>query len=157
MCIRDRAAGVTACLIANQVFADVDLQGIVDLKHAHAGLRVLFLVDSVTQLALIEGWHQRQAVPLAFEVLLEVGVSGGRTGCRTLAQALRLAEHLHHSAAVQLAGVECYEGLGATGQTVQDVAYAQPLMDLVQAVATACDAQNWFDVDEIILLSLIHI
>jgi D-serine dehydratase len=145
------AAGTRACLIANQVFADVDLQGIDDLKRAHPELRVLFLVDSVAQLELIEDWRHSHPTAQAFEVLLEIGVSGGRTGCRNLAQALNLAEWLHDSAAVQLVGVECYEGLAVSGETAQDAPYASRLMDLVQAVALACDAQNLFDADAVLL------
>jgi D-serine dehydratase len=145
------AAGAKACLIANQVFAAVDLAGIDDLRRRHLGLRVIFLVDSLAQLALIEAWWHHQPEALAFEVLLEIGVPGGRTGCRTLAQAPALAARLHDSAAVRLVGVECYEGLAATGQSAQDAPYAQHLMDLVQAVARACDEQNLFDSDEVLL------
>jgi len=145
------AAGTQACLIANQVFADLDLQGVDELKRDHPGLRVIFWVDSVAQLMLIEDWRQCHPAAPAFEVLLEIGVLGGRTGCRTLEQALTLSEWLHDSAAVQLVGVACYEGLAATGDTEQDTLYAQPLMDLFQAVARACDAQNLFDTDEVLL------
>jgi len=145
------AAGTQACLIANQVFADGDLAALETLKRSHPGLRVIFLVDSLAQLDLIDDWHQRHPGALACEVLLEVGVPGGRTGCRTLAQAMRLAERLHHSVAVSLVGIECYEGLAATGQSAQDVPYASQLMGLVQAVAQACDDQNLFDANEVLL------
>lgn len=145
------AAGAKACLIANQVFADVDLAGIDDLRRRHLGLRVIFLVDSLAQLALIEAWWQHKPEALAFEVLLEIGVPGGRTGCRDLTQALALAARLHDSAAVRLVGVECYEGLAATGQSAQDVPYARHLMDLVEAVARSCDEQHLFDSDEVLL------
>jgi D-serine dehydratase len=144
-------AGVTRCLIANQVFAEVDLRGVDDLKRCHAGLRVIFLVDSLAQLALIEAWHQLHPQAEAFEVLLEIGVLGGRTGCRDLAFALTLAHRLHQSPAVRLVGVECYEGLATTGQSAQDAPYARQLMDRVQAVARACDEQNLFDADEVLL------
>ena len=145
------AAGAKACLIANQVFAPIDLAGIDDLRRRHLGLRVIFLVDSLAQLALIEAWWQHTPEVLAFEVLLEIGVPGGRTGCRDLAQALALAARLHDSAAVRLVGVECYEGLAATGRSEQDAPYAQHLMNLVQAVARTCDEQNLFDSDEVLL------
>ena len=145
------AAGAKACVIANQVFTAIDLAGIDDLRRRHLGLRIIFLVDSLAQLALIEAWWQHKPEALAFEVLLEIGVPGGRTGCRDLAQALALAARLHDSAAVRLVGVECYEGLAATGQSAQDEPYAHHLMDLVQAVARACDAQNLFDSDEVLL------
>ena len=50
------AAGARRALIANQVVADDDLAGIQSLLRAHAGLRIVFLVDSLAQLALIEAW-----------------------------------------------------------------------------------------------------
>ena len=84
-------------------------------------------------------------------MLLEIGVPAGRTGCRDLAQALELARRLRRSAAVRLVGVECYEGLAATGDTAQDQAYVRSLMDLLQAVVAACDEQDGFDSDEVLL------
>jgi D-serine dehydratase len=145
------AAGAQRCLIANQVFADMDLACLAALRHSRPELRLMFLVDSLAQLDLIEAWQSKQSQPLAFEVLLEIGVPGGRTGCRELATALQLAQRLHASAAVQLLGVECYEGLAASGDTAQDQAYVQPLMDRLQAVVQACDAQNLFDGDEVLI------
>ena len=144
-------AGARTCLIANQVFADTDLSALDALQRQDAQLRVLFLVDSIAQLELIEAWRQQHPAAQAFEVLLELGVPGGRTGCRSVAQALNLAVWLHDSAAVRLVGLACYEGLVATGQSQADLAYVQSLMALVQAVAQACDAQALFDADEVLL------
>ncbi len=148
------AAGATNCLIANQVFAAHDLAQIDRLKRQHTGLRVVFLVDSLAQLVCIE---QAQAsagaltatVPMApylpFEVLLEIGVAAGRTGCRTHDEALALARRIKASPATLLVGIECYEGLGATGQSAADQAYASDLMQRVTAIALACDAQGLFE------------
>ncbi|RYF39089.1 MAG: amino acid deaminase, partial [Comamonadaceae bacterium] len=145
------AAGATRCLIANQVFRAIDLQGIDDLQRAHRGLRVAFLVDSLEQLELIEAWYSAADAPRPMEVLLEVGVQGGRTGCRTHEQALALAQRVRASSATRLVGIECYEGLGATGQSGPDTAYADALMQRVRAIAAACDAQDLFEADEILL------
>ncbi len=145
------AAGAQRCLIANQVFAAVDLQCIRDLLKIQADLRIVFLVDSADQLGLIEAWRQEHPGAHAFEVLLEIGVAGGRTGCRELTPALELAARLHASAAVRLVGVECYEGLAASGNTEHDQPYAQRLTDLLVAVAKACDEQDLFDSSEVLL------
>ena len=143
--------GVRRALIANQVAGDADLAGIQRLLVQHAGLRVVFLVDSLAQLALIEDWVQRHPDCLTFEVMLEVGVPGGRTGCRSHVDALAVAQALHACPAVHLVGIECYEGLGAQGRDDTDVPYAQALMSRVQAVATHCAEQGWFDGDEVLL------
>jgi D-serine dehydratase len=145
------AAGARRTLIANQVLGDDDLAGIQVLLAAHDGLRIVFLVDSPAQLTLIEHWFAARAGSVPFEVMLEIGVEGGRTGCRTHDQAAALARRLHASAAVRLVGIECYEGLGAKGRSVDDVPYAKALMDRVEAIARLCDAERLFDADEVLV------
>lgn len=145
------AAGARRTLIANQVLAGEDLAGIQALLAAHPGLRVVFLVDSLAQLALIEAWFDANPGSVPFEVMLEIGVAGGRTGCRTHDEAVALARRLQASTAVRLVGIECYEGLGAKGRTEDDVPYAQALMDRVEAVARQADAEGLFEADEVLL------
>ena len=88
-------SGVRRCLIANQLAAAVDLDALAALLVQHDGARVLFLVDSPAQLDLIEAWQRAHGKAPALEVLLEVGLAGGRTGCRDADQALDLARRLH--------------------------------------------------------------
>jgi len=145
------AAGARRCIIANQVVSDADLGALQSLLREHANLRVAFLVDSPAQLALIEDWARRHHDSKPFDVLLEIGVSGGRTGCRTHDEAVALAAALHASAAVRLVGIECYEGLGATGRSEDDEPYAASLMARVTDIAKHCDAQGWFAADEVIV------
>jgi D-serine dehydratase len=145
------ATGARRALIANQVLGDADLAAIQQLLREHAGLRIAFLVDSIAQLDLIEAWSARHAGSAPFEVLLELGLPGGRTGCRTHDEALALAQRLHASTAVAFVGIECYEGLGAKGDSAVDVPYAAALMDRVEAIARECDARGLFDADEVLL------
>jgi D-serine dehydratase len=146
------AAGVRRVLIANQVLADADLRALAALRRGHHGLLAAFLVDSAEQLRLIDAWHRRQ--PEAgepFDVLLEIGLDGGRTGCRDHEQAMALARALRKSAATRLVGLECYEGLWATGRGDDDRALAEGLMQRVAAVARQCDAEALFEADEVLL------
>jgi D-serine dehydratase len=145
------AAGARRTLIANEVLADEDLAGIQALLKAHTDLRIVFLVDSLAQLALVEAWFAAHPGSAPFEVLLEIGVEGGRCGCRTHDEAATLARALRASAAVKLAGIECYEGLGAKGRSEDDVPYAKALMDRVESVAKLCDAERLFDTDEVLM------
>jgi len=144
-------AGTRRALIANQVVSDADLHGIQSLLASHADLRVVFLVDSLAQLALIERWSTDNASARPFEVMLEIGLPGGRTGCRTHDEALTLAARLHASRAVRLVGIECYEGLSAQGTNEHDEPFARALMDRVEAVARECAARQWFETDEVLL------
>lgn len=144
-------AGVRRALVANQVQTAPDLAGLARLLAQTEGLRVAFLVDSIEQLRQIEAWRATQRQAPVFEVLIELGVDGGRTGVRAPADALALAEALHRSPAVRLVGVECYEGLGVSGDSAADGAAVGALMDRVEALARACDEAGWFDADEVIV------
>lgn len=145
------AAGTRRALIANQVVSHEDLGGIQQLLAAHAGLRIVFLVDSTAQLALIDDWAARHPGSVPFEVMLEIGIEGARTGCRTHAQAVQLARCVRESPAVRLIGIECYEGQGASGDSAADRAYTDTLMDRVDAVAREAVANGWFECDEVLV------
>jgi D-serine dehydratase len=141
------AAGARNIVIANQVLDPADLAAIAALRETHADVRVIFLLDSQAQLALIESTSHDEP----FDVLLEVGVPGGRTGCRTHEEAILLARRAQASGAVSLVGVECYEGLGVTGDSAADPPVADALMDRVERLALQCDAEGLFSGDEVIV------
>jgi D-serine dehydratase len=145
------ASGVRRCLIANQLLAPCDLDALARLLQRHAGARVLFLVDSVAQLELIETWFAAQPGAAPFEVLLEIGLDGGRTGCRNHEQAMALAARVRAGAALRLAGIECYEGLWATGRGDDDAALVDGLMRRVADVALACERAHLFECDEVLI------
>jgi D-serine dehydratase len=140
------AAGARHLLIANQVFDAADLAAIAALRAARPGTRVLFLLDSIAQLDLVE----ETGCDTPFEVLLEVGIPGSRTGCRTHEEAMALARRAAASAAVTLAGIECYEGLNVAGDE-SDAARVAELFDRVDRVARQCEAEGLFGVGEIVV------
>lgn len=139
-------AGVRRALIANQVHTAPDLAGLAQLLAQTEGLRVAFLCDSVAQLRQIEAWRDAQpgAAPV-FELLLELGLEGGRTGVRDPGEALALARAIRASAAARLVGIECFEGLGVSGDEAADTALAEGLMARMQALARGCDEQGLFE------------
>ncbi|MBT9595174.1 MAG: alanine racemase [Vitreoscilla sp.] len=141
------AAGVRRALIANQVLQAADLAALAALVHGHSGLRAPFLVDSPEQVALIEA----AGVAEPFEVLVELGLPGGRTGARDDAAALALARRIHASPALRLVGVEAYEGLWATGDDAGDAALVEGLMARLHAFVSAAEAESLFEADEVIV------
>ncbi|MDO8250106.1 MAG: amino acid deaminase [Rhodoferax sp.] len=144
-------AGVRRVIIANQVVCDADLDGLSTLLARHADLRVWFLVDSLAQLALIEDWASRRSATTPFDVLLEMGIPGQRTGCRTLEEALRLAQALAASAVVRLGGIECYEGGVAQCDSEHDAREVTALVRRVTEVVRACERENLFEGDEVLV------
>jgi D-serine dehydratase len=145
------AAGARRAIIANQVIAAADLAGLQHLLRQTPGLQVWFLVDSLAQLRLIEQWAATQSEFEPFDVLLEIGIAGQRTGCRSLDQAVALAGAIAASPAVRLGGVECYEGHAAVCDAAVDPVQVSELVRRVLAVARACDANAWFAPGEIVL------
>jgi D-serine dehydratase len=141
------AAGARNILVANQVLDAADLGAIAALHDTHPDVRAIFLLDSLEQLALIEA----VSVDRPFEVLLEVGVAGGRTGVRAHDDAVALARRAHASGAVTLVGLECYEGLGNTGRSEDDRPAAADLMDRVERLGIQCNAEGLFGADEVIV------
>lgn len=144
-------AGARRIIIANQVLCDADLDGLALLLDGHADLRVWFLVDSLAQLALIEDWTARRSAKRPFDVLLEMGIAGQRTGCRTLEEALRLAQALAASSAVRFGGIECYEGGVATCDSEHDAREVTALVRRVTEVVRACDAHKLFRGEELLV------
>ena len=145
-------SGATRAVIANQVLLTHDLAWLTRLLVQHPGLQAPFLIDSMQQLRTIERFAAQHPCPLqGFDVLLELGLSGGRTGCRDDADALVLARAVRASTAVRLVGLECYEGLWATGDTQADTALVDTLMQRMHELASRCDAENLFQGTEILL------
>ena len=143
--------GAQRCIIANQVLADADLDGLDALLTRHAGVRVWFLVDSLAQLAMIEDWARRRSSTRCFDVLLELGTEGFRTGCRTQEQALALGRALAASPAVRLGGVECYEGGLATCDSPHDSAAVSELVRRVRSVVQALDAEDLWQDEQVLI------
>ncbi|MDM0028553.1 amino acid deaminase [Variovorax saccharolyticus] len=137
-------AGARNAIIANQVLCDADLDGLDMLLAGHSDLRVWFLVDSLAQLALIEDWARRRQSRRRFDVLLEIGIPGQRTGCRTLEEALALAAAISRSPVVRLGGIECYEGGLARCDSVHDAREVTAFVGRVLEVARRCDAEDLF-------------
>ncbi len=144
-------AGVTRALIANQVVCDADLDGLATLLREYPALRVWFLVDSVAQIRLIEGWQKRRQSCVVFDCLLEIGIPGKRTGCRTTDEALKVAATIYASPTLRLGGIECYEGSVAQGDSEHDRREVDALMRRVLEAAAGCDRCGFFDNDEVLM------
>jgi len=144
-------AGARRAIIANQVLGAADLDGLMCLLEEHADLRVWFLVDSLAQLRMIEQWAQRHPAAPQLDVLVEIGVPGQRTGVRTLDEALVLARAIAKSPAARLGGIECYEGGVAKCDSEHDAREVSALVHRVTEAVRACDAENLFADDTILL------
>lgn len=150
------AAGGQRVLIANQVVQAAELRHLANLLERQPGLRAPFLVDAVEQVEQVErvesSLPDRARGPLpVFEVLIEVGLAGGRTGCRSVGEALALARRVRASPALRLVGISSYEGLWGSGDDAKDAGLVEGLVRDIHALARACEDEDLFEADELIL------
>ncbi|MBD8049127.1 alanine racemase [Limnohabitans radicicola] len=145
------AAGAQRAIIANQLVSDADLDGLDTLLMQYPEVRVWFLVDSLAQLDALADWGQRRQNTRCWDVLLELGIAGYRTGCRTHEEALALAQAIAASPVVRLGGVECYEGGLGQCESAHDSAAVSALVRSVQALVQQIDAQGLWGRDEVLL------
>jgi D-serine dehydratase len=138
--------GVRRVLIPNQVLQWAELDALVHLQDEVPGWWVCFLVDSEAQVAQIEAWAADRQWPGRWPVLLEMGIPGQRTGCRSTDQALAVARRVYASVSLRMVGVECYEGPLASCNHDQDRAGVRELMDRVEGLARAAQADGLFEV-----------
>ncbi|RCV48447.1 alanine racemase [Marinitenerispora sediminis] len=105
------AFGVPRILLANLLVDPAAIAWVGALLDADPGVEVLCYVDSAASVRALDrvltARGQRRPLP----VLLEVGYRGGRTGCRDLAEARRVAEAAAGTTTLRLAGVSAFEGL----------------------------------------------
>ena len=143
-------AGLRRIVLANQLVGREDIAQAMHLVATTPDLELHVLVDSVAQLRRIEAGATRTgARPL--DALLEMGIPGGRTGCRTVDDAMAVARAVAASRAVRLSGVECFEGLSVTGDDAADRNVVGRFLHAVHEVARQCDAESLFGTPEITL------
>ena len=120
------ASGVPNVIIANEIVGRANVAQLAGLKRAYPRTAIYSLVDSgevVEQLVRHGG--SALASGTRFQVLLELGYAGGRTGARTMERALAVLDAVRaHPDVLELAGIECYEGtinLAGADETIQAV------------------------------------
>ena len=83
-----RRFGVPRVLMANQLVGRQAIRAVLAELQADPGFEFLCLVNSLEGVELLRRELEQMPLGRPFEVLLEGGVAGGRTGCRTREEAL---------------------------------------------------------------------
>lgn len=146
-----RKFGVPRVMIANEVVEHAALQWIGAELEADPGFELLCLVDSVATVELMDAALRDVLSTRRLPVLLELGVSGGRTGVRTHEEAMAVAEAIGATSTLALAGVETYEGLAASEASEQELKAVDALLDRVRVVVRDIAAANLFAPGEVLV------
>jgi D-serine deaminase-like pyridoxal phosphate-dependent protein len=103
------------------------------------------LVDSVAEVQLLDSALAGTRLDRRLPVLLELGLPGGRTGCRTREAALEVARAVAASRGLALAGVEGFEGIIGSADLAADLQKVDGLLREIRALAEELDAARLFD------------
>ncbi|MDX1540288.1 MAG: amino acid deaminase [Geminicoccaceae bacterium] len=139
-----RRFGVPKVLIANQVVGRQAIRTLLGELKDDPSFEVTCLVDSVAGIEAIakEADEIRPGRPL--RVLLEGGVEGARTGCRTVEQGLEVARAAAASPAVALVGVEGFEGVISRGRPEEGEAAVGNFLHFLVELAQGCAREGLF-------------
>lgn len=115
-----RAFGLERVLIANQLISEYDIRYVAQALKQDQNLELYAIVDSLAGIERLRRGLQPFKLERPLNVLVELGMTGGRSGVRTLAELLDIAGAvLEAEPTLWLAGVEGYEGV-ASGRTLEE-------------------------------------
>lgn len=132
--------GVKRLLIANELVGETEIRTLA----AHDGALILSLVDSLAGVERMEAILDRAGIEKPFPVLVELGITGGRTGARGAEDALAIARRVAQSPHLALAGVEGYEGLIVTGDAAADAMRVDAFLNDLLTVFTTARSEGLF-------------
>jgi D-serine deaminase-like pyridoxal phosphate-dependent protein len=145
-----RAFGVQRILLANELVEPASLHWLGDELAAAPELDFYCLVDSVPDVETMAEALRGTGRPV--KVLLEIGYEGGRTGCRTLAEAGDVAAAVAQSPALELVGTEGYEGIIAHDRSAASLAAVDAFLQRLREATVELERAGVFaDRDRIIV------
>ena len=105
-----RAFGVDRVLIANELTDRAGIRWLATELTADPEWECYAYVDSIAGVGLLDEALRAAAASRPLPVLVELGFPGGRTGCRSVAEALVVAAAVSQAPTLALAGVAGFEG-----------------------------------------------
>lgn len=130
-----RDMGVERVLIANEVVDPVGIGWLGAELDGDERFTALCYVDSAASVVALESALSARGQRRQLPVLIEYGITGGRTGARTADEALNVAALVANSPHLRLAGVAGFEGiLGADGDVDEVTTYLRGLRTVADQI-----------------------
>lgn len=147
-----RAFGVSRILLANQLVDPNALAWIAGELDRDPQLSLSCWADSVSGVRLMTEALTAAHPTRPLDVLVELGGEHGRTGARTLDEALEVAEAVSDSPVLRLAGVAGYEAAMAHDLSDHDVSTVDEYLTRVRELVGRLSQAGHFDgLDEVIV------
>jgi len=115
-----RKYGPNRLFLANQLVERQALRWIASEHDSDPEFDFFCLVDSDDGVELMDSVLKQARLSRPLKVLIEVGMPGGRGGCRDIEAVARTAEAIAKSETMTLVGVEIYEAMAAKGNTLAE-------------------------------------
>lgn len=132
-------AGAPVMLLANELVNPAAARWLGTVLAGRPGQAVYCIADSAVGVGrLADGWRD-SGNPGRLPVLLELGVPGGRTGCRTRGQAEEVARAIGRRPELCLAGVEAFEGILPGGRSADGLRRVDEFLERVGDQAVRLD------------------
>ncbi|MGN7860533.1 alanine racemase [Microbacterium sp. 22303] len=131
-----RDLGLDSIMLAN---AAVDARSLAWLagELADPGFRFVCWADSLATVDAMESALNGVELPRPVDVCVELGAAGGRTGARSVDEAIEIAERLAASDVLRLAGVAGYEGSIAHDRSPEGLAAVRTYLETQLALHRA--------------------
>lgn len=135
-------AGVKNIIIANQVVGKTNIRLLAELVKLNRA-NLYCCVDSIGNARKLAAVFA--SLNLTLNILIELGVSGGRCGCRTEADAVTLVNELTALPSLVIAGIEFYEGVIHSDDAQKDIDDIQQFLQRVLTTSQKLDSLGAFD------------
>jgi len=151
-----RRFGVETVLLGNELLDPDALRWIAAQSRRDPGFRFLCFADSVAGVRLmraaLDGLGPEGAPNRPLDVIVDLGLPGGRTGCRDVETALSVGCAVHEAEWLRLVGVGGFEGALAGDRSAESLERIRGYLGFVRETAAALDDTALFDdCDEIVL------
>lgn len=146
-----RRFGVPRILLANQLVGAANIDVVLDELEADPSFDLFVLIDSVDGLRSLADAVSVRRLSRPLNVLVEVGMSGGRSGVRSIDEGIELGRAARDAApTIALRGIEAFEGVSMSDGPDAEAATRRLLDDVVSLYRTGRN-ERWFADGEVIV------
>lgn len=139
-----RRHGIGRIFFANQLVGRQNIAYVLDELRADPAFDFYCLVDSSAAVDILERALVAAPIGRPLQVLIELGMQGGRNGLRTDADAIDLARRIAASKHLVLRGIEAFEGIVQGKPTDEATSAVAGLLGRMVTVARHCAGESLF-------------
>lgn len=138
------AYGVRRALLANNLVDPVAIRALADILGSDPGCELAVWADSVEVAERMARVLEEHGARRPFDVLVDLGGPQGRTGARSVDEAVAIADFVRSRSSLRLRGVAGYEGPFGSDRSDAAVAAIIGFLDTLGDLARELLTRGWF-------------